>query len=240
LFRFALEKGLVISIPPMPKVALQDRPRGWFTRAEYRRLYVTAWVLARRARERGDRGAYDEWMELADFVIFMVSTFLRPSEWASLRHNHVSVVHGPRPHLRIAVTAGKTGERIVCSMPSAVAAYERIEARHGGGEHVFLPDIANRQTAAEKMADRFRKLVAEAGIGSDAFGRSRTMYSLRHSSLMFAVLNGSEPFALAKNAGTSVEQLHRFYLSHLTADMSVAAIHGDHQRKTPKCNQIIM
>jgi hypothetical protein len=43
------------------------------------------------------------------------------------------------------------------------------------------------------------------------------MYSLRHSAIMFRLLLGDnvDYQTLAKNAGISIDQLHRFYASHL-------------------------
>ena len=58
----------------------------------------------------------------------------------------------------------------------------------------------------------------------DGFGRKRIIYSLRHTALMLRVLQGDgvDLLALARNAGTSVEQLERFYCSHLEPGMMIA------------------
>lgn len=226
MLRHARDKSLLQAIPPLPKVRLVDNPRAYFTREEYRRLYITAWVLAREARTEGRPDDQSMWMEVADFVIFMVHTFLRPGEWAPIRHQHIEIVRGATPYLRIAVTHGKTRKRLAVSMPKAVAAYQRIRARTGSAPttYLFRPDYPNRQTAKERMADAFNLLMKRAGVTVDPFGKKRSPYSLRHSALMFAI--GDNPsitlLSLAKNAGTSIDQLERFYLSHMPPEMHFA------------------
>ncbi len=227
-FTYAREKGLISAIPIMPRVKLRDQPRPWFEPSEYRKLYRTAWKLARQARDRGDIMSFGEWMEIADFVIFMVSTFLRPSEWADIRLKHIEEIAGRPTYLKIAVVEGKTGKRTLLSMPGAVRVHRRLAARRGHNSNAFLfmPEYTNRQTAREKMADLFGRLMKFAGLTYDTSGNRRSSYSLRHSSLMFRIIDGADSFVVAKNAGTSVDQLHRFYLSHFTAAMNLSGLHG--------------
>ena len=54
-------------------------------------------------------------------------------------------------------------------------------------------------------------------------GESRTLYSLRHTAIMFRLLQGDKVdlLTLARNARTSVEMIDRFYAKHLTAEMNV-------------------
>ena len=60
-------------------------------------------------------------------------------------------------------------------------------------------------------------------VGPDARGRARTLYSLRHTALMFRLLKYDNVgnFLLAQNALTSVDQLERFYLSHAESRMRI-------------------
>jgi hypothetical protein len=228
ILKGAYERRLLTSIPLMPKLKVVDNPRPYFTRAEYRRLYVTAWLKARKARERGDRAEFLQWMEMSDFVIFMVSTFLRPSEWKEIRHRDVTVIDsGPTPHIHIKSVRGKTGIREVHSMPQAIAAYRRIVKRTGSNPDGFLFKVQflNRQTAGEKMRDSFERLLRAAGIHR-ADGRNRVSYCLRHSAIMFRILEGDniDLLLLAKAAGTSVDQIERFYGSHLEVGMKLGSL----------------
>jgi hypothetical protein len=137
------------------------------------------------------------------------------------------VVEASQPYLRIAVIKGKTRLRTGISMPNAVYVYERICKRAGGKSdaYLFLPDIANRETARDKMRDRFEALLQATNLKRNALGQTRVIHSLRHTSLMFRVLADVDLFLLARNAGTSIDQLERFYCSHFSADMRLDELH---------------
>jgi hypothetical protein len=61
--------------------------------------------------------------------------------------------------------------------------------------------------------------LTRAGIVTDVFsGQKHTLYSLRHTAIcMRLILSGGQVniYTLAKNAGTSVDQIERFYASRL-------------------------
>jgi hypothetical protein len=54
-------------------------------------------------------------------------------------------------------------------------------------------------------------------------GQKRTIYSLRHTAIMFRLLygRGIDLLTLARNARTSVDMIERFYASNLTAEMNI-------------------
>jgi len=187
----------------------------------------------------GDREQLWRWQELRDFIIFMVNSFLRPSEWADLKQKHIEVVDGEHPHLRITVVRGKTRQRIAVTMPGAVRAYARILKRWGvdPDRHVFMSHYPNRATAKERMADWFAGLLEQAGMTYDTFGRKRTLYSLRHTALMLRVLHGDglDLLTLAKNAGTSLKMLERFYCSHLEPEQKIANLQSFKAERGTAC-----
>jgi hypothetical protein len=223
ILKFAFNSRLLERMPPMPKVKTKDNPRAWFDHDEYRRLHLVARMRGRQARKNGMEDKAFEWEELSDFIIFMVGSFLRPGEWPALQNRHVKVVDGPNPYLELSVIRSKTNRRRSVTMSTSVNAYRRMVRRNGDGPDVYLfkPSYLNRQTAKERMADAFDALVSELGLKFDVFGNKRATYSLRHTALMLRFTKGDNVniLALAKNAGTSVDQLERFYLSRInTAD----------------------
>jgi integrase len=114
-------------------------------------------------------------------------------------------------------------------MPEAIEVWKRIIERDGDPEQfLFLKQYQNRETAKERMDDLFKALLREARLENDEFGIKRTLYSLRHTALMLRLINGQniDIFMLAKNAGTSVNQLERFYLSHADPAMKVENLHS--------------
>ena len=231
ILKHALGKGLITKIPELPKIRQVDSPRSWFDESEYRTLISKARSFAKEEEGKGDHAEANRWLNMADFIIFMVGSFLRSSEWASLQRRHVKPVFHPRPYLQIAVIKGKTKKRYTTSMPEAAHAFRRICRRTDGTrygtleDYAFLPDYPNRQTALERMYDRFEKLLAATKLKRDAMGKVRVIHSLRHTALMFGIKKGVDHFMLAKNAGTSVDQLERFYCSHFTADMNLEELH---------------
>ena len=58
---------------------------------------------------------------------------------------------------------------------------------------------------------------------ADAQGDPRTIYSLRHSSIMFRLLYGAsiDTLKLARNARTSPEMIDRFYAAPLMGEMAI-------------------
>ena len=76
-----------------------------------------------------------------------------------------------------------------------------------------------RATAARIFARQFNALLEDLGLKIDPILKTeRTIYSLRHTAIcMRLVLSRSRVniFTLAKNAGTSVNQIERFYARNL-------------------------
>ncbi|MFN5759899.1 MAG: tyrosine-type recombinase/integrase [Sphingomonadaceae bacterium] len=226
VMKSAYEKGLIATLPLMPKQRVVDNPRPWFDNKEYRRLWAKALRISKNAEKAGDHDKAKRFAEVHDFIVFMVNTFLRPSEWANLRHRHIKVhSSGETPHLEITVSDGKTKPRVVYSMPTAVEVYQRMKKRTGQerDNYLFKTQYFNRKTALSKMRLDFETVLKAADLETDGFGKKRTMYSLRHSAIMFRLLMGDnvDYQTLVKNAGTSIDQLHRFYASHLDPRMNL-------------------
>ncbi|MCL6684082.1 tyrosine-type recombinase/integrase [Sphingomonas alba] len=230
ILKFGAERRLIEAAPPMPRLRLKDNPRPYFNDIEIRELCLCAGFLKRGAAAKGDERLAAQWTEVEDFVTFMLATFLRAGEWKELRQKHCYPVDGANPYLEVSVPNGKTHPRRVVSMPEALPVWGRIIARNGDDPErlLFLQQYQNRETAKEHMDDLFKALLREADLEFDSFGNKRTLYSLRHTALMNRLIHGQniDIFMLAKNAGTSVDQLERFYLSHADPAMKVANLHS--------------
>ncbi|MFD1612083.1 tyrosine-type recombinase/integrase [Sphingomonas tabacisoli] len=235
VLKFAHEQRHLSSLPRLPGIKLQDNPRPWLEKQEYQRLYRTAYGLAHGARRRGAVEEFRYWQELGDFIVFMVGSYLRPSEWKDLRHQHVEPFDdGKNRGLILKVSAGKTGYRESVTMPALVGVYERITARVGPKPttHLFVPQYQNRQTAMKQMRLRFNELLDRTGLRTNIDGLDRTMYSLRHTALMLRITHSDrlDSFILARNAGTSVEMLSRFYLKRLNNRLSIEDLQSFRRR----------
>jgi hypothetical protein len=90
---------------------------------------------------------------------------------------------------------------------------------------VFFPDYPNRTTALRNVNRQFNYILKEADLKNAGGGLKHTVYSLRHTGLNLRILKSKGKvniFTLAKVAGTSVDQLERFYLKHLPIDERMA------------------
>jgi hypothetical protein len=218
----AQRRGYLKALPLVPTIRRRDNPRPYFTDSEYRRL----WRMAAKLAKKDLKVRYVPLTEeIWDFIVFHVNVFVRLSDLKTLKHRHVQVVkekNGPQ-YLLLSATKSKTVNRDSATMRTAVDVYERLLERHkkrGFGkpdDYVFFPEYQNREYALQTIRRQFNFILEHAGLKEDARGRHRTLYSLRHTALMFRLLLGDnvDIFLLARNALTSVDQLERFYLSHV-------------------------
>ena len=96
-------------------------------------------------------------------------------------------------------------------MDVAVVVYERLRARHekaglvSDDDYVFFPEFKNREYALATLRRQFEHVLKEARLKLDKQARARTLYSLRHTALMFRLLKGDkiDIFKLAHNALTA-------------------------------------
>ena len=114
-------------------------------------------------------------------------------------------------------------------MSGAVSVFQRILKRypHAKGEdYIILPQYKNRQTAARIIQRQFHELLRRAHLETDVISQSRhTIYSLRHTAICMRIILSEGKvniFNLAKNAGTSVDQIERFYARNLPLSKEMA------------------
>ena len=231
----AKREGVIDAVPMTPREKRKDNPRTFFRFAplvsqdhdEWDKLKSEAKRLA--AEKPTIRGvAITE--ELYDFMIFMVHSFLRPteSEVYALTHRDIAAAKNPK-RLIITIRKGKTGHRVSNTMPVAVSVYERIKQRfpdHKIDDYIFLPEYPNRAHARRVMANQFNVLLERCGLKDDRnTPNQHTVYSLRHTAIcMRLILSHGKVniFNLAKNAGTSVDQIERFYAKNLPLSAEMA------------------
>jgi hypothetical protein len=232
----ASREGLLDRLPVMPKVKTVDSPRGWFNEDEYELLKKKASEIAFSKEEvhlvRKEPITY----EMVHVIWFMTASFLRPSDMKMLRHRNIQVVKEPALYLRITTDTSKTVNRPVVTMDNAVSIYEALIEDHkkngksvGKEDFVFFPEITKdkeRWKAMDRMGRQFDYIVKAAELKKSPSGEERTIYSLRHTAIMFRLTKGEniDLLTLARNARTSVEMIERFYARHLNAEMNIDKI----------------
>ena len=235
VMKIAQEEGVVGAVPQTPRSKLRDNPRPFFrfhplvdrTNDSYQKLLIEAKAMKDAQLEVRGTLVTDE---LYDLILFMVHSFVRPttSELYALRHSDIMIADDPK-RLIMTIRKGKTGYRTSNTMPAAVSVYERILERATSQQsdaYLFLPDYTNRTTASQIMRRQFNALLARAQLEVDPYtGKSHALYSLRHTAICMRIINSEGKvniFNLAKNAGTSVDQIERFYAKYLPLSKEMA------------------
>jgi len=233
--KMAMRSDQLDKLPLFPTVSLKQDVRGWFTMEEYVKLRNSVRDLVystepEDVKLRKVRGTKID-MEMRYFIIFMVNTFLRPSDVKPLQNKHIEVVRDRERnrYLRINTPSSKTSNTPIISMAVAVDVYRRLreyQSDKGFGhqdDFVFLPQYSDRSFALEMLRRQFNVVMEYAGMKETAAGQNRTIYSLRHTAIMLRLIKGNnvDLLTLARNARTSVEMIDRFYARHLTAEMNL-------------------
>jgi integrase len=254
LLRLAVRKGVLKEIPEFPLVKVVTQPRSMLSLAEYSQLARTALKMSRSGviapplkSTEGQRDRF--WVAPRNMLLapdmfwairFMVNSFVRPGDLRQLKHKHVTVVRGDTVYLRMKLPETKKHDKPIVTMQSAVHVYEsalRYSQSQGFGgpeDYVFLPAEKDRNYALAVLGFWFKWVMREAGLATtDEMNRPRTLYCLRHTSIMFRLLYGQgiDMLTLARNARTSVQMIERFYASSLDGEMNVAMIQS---RRSPK------
>lgn len=184
--------------------------------------------------------------DLRNLIVFMTNSFIRPTDIKWMQHKHIEVIEGENTYLRMSLPTSKKHDKPIVSMAAAVHCYRRQRAFHWSDnkqtnnataeDYVFLPSYG-RSSAAEtktqiekrrgaaltQLQRQFSVLLAHCGLAKGARGEERSLYSLRHTCIMYRLLYGEglDLLTLARNARTSTEMIERFYASHLEGEMNI-------------------
>ena len=227
----ALDRGWISGHQPIPKLNVQGqkseaRPAFDSDEIQALRSFMTLWISKPvRAQDKEMRYL------IQDYAEFLILTGVRQgTEAMGLRWSDLSWhEQGQQRYLRIWVS-GKTGPRHLFAKNGCIEVFERILARRPHLGFIKLSEIIQAKNTQYVFAFStgirphafnhiFRRLLRDAGLEKNAQGQVRTLYSLRHSYATAELLSGTDIHTLARQMGTSVIMLERFY-SKLTATMA--------------------
>jgi hypothetical protein len=229
VLKLSRDRGAIAVVPDLPRSAKKDNPRPYFRfyplvpkdQDEYKLLLTKAEELATQNIKVRESIITDE---LRDIILFLTHSFVRPieTELYALKHKHVNISQEPKS-LMLTISDGKTGFRVSSTMPAAVGVYRRIAKRYpelsGPDDYLFFPQYRNRSSAKRIIQRQFNELLKQCELKANPlFEYSHSLYSLRHTAIcMRLVLSKGKVniYTLAKNAGTSVNQIERFYARNL-------------------------
>ena len=250
VFKYALMNSMLDHIPPFPKIRLSSKPRGGFNVQEYRALLRSAKRLAKldehakpvTHRNRAG-GIYARSAavpnEMAWVIGFMVNSFLRPTDLKYIQHKHVEIVRSHHLYLRLTIPETKRHKAQIVTLRPAVRIYQsllrraEIQGYAGPDDYLFMPQVEDRDSACVVLSQNFNKILAETGLKTGELGQKRSLYSLRHTAIMFRLLYGKgiDLLTLARNARTSVQMIEEFYASNLTAEMNIGLLQSKRSLK---------
>lgn len=235
VLKIARDEGVIDFVPETPRSKVKDNPRPFF---RFQPLVAKAddkyQKLLLQAKEMASQGVCVRGVEITDelydLILFITHSFVRPisSELYAIRHNDITLADNPR-RLIVTIRAGKTGYRSANTMEAAVSVYDRIKKRYPDAkpeDYIFYPQYTNRTTAANIVQRQFREVLKQGNIQTDEpMGKQHTLYSLRHTAICMRIIKSEAKvniFNLAKNAGTSVDQIERFYARFLPLSKEMA------------------
>nr|WP_326528766.1 phage integrase SAM-like domain-containing protein [Rhodoferax sp.] len=242
VLKHAIAIGALDKLPQFPRIKITTNSRGAFTPTEY-------WMIARAARRlRGVlhpecrstlRKTYklrhaDQHMppDVAWVVVFMVNSFIRPSDLWTLKHKHVEVLRGQNTYLRLTLPETKKHDKPIVTLQPAVRIYEQISKHYAElslanpDDYLFLPHLRDRSYANSVLSLHFNWVLADTGLKHGVNGQPRTLYSLRHSAITFRLLYGQgiDLLTLARNARTSVDVINNHYASTVTGEQNIGLL----------------
>jgi hypothetical protein len=235
VLKIARDEGVIDAVPETPRSRVKDNPRPFF---RFHPLVAkdddNYQKLLRQVKQMADQRIAVRGVEITDelydLVLFLTHSFVRPisSELYAIRHSDITIANDPR-RLIVTVRDGKTGYRSANTMEAAVSVYQRIKNRYQASkpdDYLFFPDYKNRITVSNIVQRQFRQVLKDGRIQIDeATGKAHTLYSLRHTAICMRIINSEGKvniFNLAKNAGTSVDQIERFYARFLPLSKEMA------------------
>ena len=177
---------------------------GWITRAE-------------NEEERNQRKF------VRDFIILSANTGLRFGEmrklkWGMIRTYKVAKEADKRTQVQISVPHDtKTGARTVIGLRGDI--FERIKSYSKftkANDWVFANNKTGEQIHKKVYYKFWEMLLKETKLNT--LGKKLTYYSLRHTYITFRLMAGVNTFALAQNAGTSIQMIEAHY-AHVKSEV---------------------
>ena len=68
--------------------------------------------------------------EMHDLIVFMMNTFIRPTDLKWMQHKHIDVIEGENVYLRLRIPTSKKHNKPIVSMTRAVGVYKRMKEKH--------------------------------------------------------------------------------------------------------------
>jgi integrase len=230
VFKFAVTKGYITAMPTGSAPSAKAVRRPTFTLNEWRVLArkMRDWVAAAQSKVI----VRDRFVAHQAFLI-LANTGMRIGELRGLRWSDLRTVKTDDGTRLVAHVRGKTGAREVVFQQGADEYVKRLydmrlaEITEAAGDGTSAQLDRNQivvchpdGSAIQTMKRSFESLLKFAEIAAQRDGGTRTLYSLRHFYATQRLSHETSPFLLAKQMGTSVEMLEKFYGQTVTSSLA--------------------
>jgi integrase len=194
---FAKDKGYIREVPKM-KFRLKSEQRDAFTDNEVQRIDE---LLANAINKCTTRHR-DNKVRARILFNLLIRTGMRPGEVKAMKLSDIDVT---TEAIQIYVSSEtKTGRRTIACEKDLNPFVEQLLELHKGDPKETKP------YSSRAWYDKFTEMLVDAGLDSTEVG-NRTAYSCRHTYITNRIRNGTDIYVLAKNTGTSVTMIERFY-----------------------------
>lgn len=165
---------------------------------------------------------------LLAYVLFMAGTGLRPGEARQLKWRDITYVStsdgNEALHVFVHGSHSKTKKtRTTVGLDIAAMAISQLQATRTENNDFAGPDdyiwCDTDGAAVKDFREGFNTLIRAAGVETDSMGNKLAIYSLRHLYISSRIRHGVDKYELARNTGTSVEMIQKFYDHVPTPDM---------------------
>ena len=242
LLKEAQIKRYISHLPPKPRIRVDDEVRGYFDERELDELTTAAYRASGQVYDfkTTDGKVYRKTKitdELPLLIRFMLTTFIRPTDVAVLKHRHVyKVRRNGIDFIELRHPTTKRHRNHMLGTEGALTAYLSVKEYQNDikevdkEDFIFQPLTPNRETALEALSTQFTALLEIANLRKDAEGKPRALYSLRHTAIVHAIHKGLPIAMIASNARTSTEMIIRFYGSHVKSALNQGTVFVDTER----------
>lgn len=234
IIKWAMQKGWRDRSITFSYTAEKFRVRPAFDLTDFKKLVQV--LDARLRRSKGQRFKESRRL-LLFYVMILANSGIRTGEANSLKIRDAESFEDDKGRLNFALhVKGKVRARDAILRAEAaplVKSWLAIRANASADEPLFAMSDGSR---VKFLGDQFKAALKEAGILQDRYGQPYTLYSLRHFYATQAVKHGIDVYRIAKNMGTSVRMIEKYYASS-TNSRDFATDLGDITlRKYVTCN----
>lgn len=229
-FKFVLKKGYIQELPDLAvsNISTRTNRRPTFTLDEWRRIYRSGRNWVKKGQQSGH---HDTRLVAFRYFLLLANSGMRVGEARELRWTDVQLIEEQGKSQVIANVSGKTGTRTVVFQPKSEVhfrslwnVYQRRMLAFGDQTdeelqqgYVFQHRDGSKIQSFKKS---FNSLLDFAEVPIQNGHGNRTIYSLRHFYATMRLSNNVSPFILAKQMGTSVQMLEKYYGQVVTSEVA--------------------